>query len=403
MMSMLLLAIQADAYECVENPHAGCASICMWDPGNSLTYNVVVSDSVMGFNVDLDAWHETAIENAAAGWRAGTSQRMRGANWEFVRGSDHTIFSSTNADNEVAMLENWAFDDICPGTEGCTTVSTNGPLQACTRDGWDLYFREESVRGENGADIPWADVQQGREDRDPDVTIGDPAFLEFSLESVLLHEFGHELGFDHNLTVSSVMGGYGVSNAGGVLSISEEEYDAMTSIKSHSSTGNNVSLSRITATEVNNGAMWNAERWDNYVNDVGEDIEGVYRMCIGADPVDPARVLAPIDVLHLGTSSLSNVVVQWRLRPTGTACGSGGSYLLDSRTIGTLASNTPFSALPDSNLTVPNGVTAGEWAFCARIDPSDNISETDEGDNIILSDPDQNILIIDDPEDPLCP
>jgi hypothetical protein len=150
--------------------------------------------------------------------------------------------------------------------------------------------------------------------------------------------------------------------------------------------------------------MFNAERWDENINpDVAETSTAKYRMCIGAAAVDPADVIDPIDVLHLGTASLSNVVVSWRLKPNGGACTGAGTYLLDSRTITTLNSGIPFSALPDSNLVVPAGVTAGDWGFCAKIDPGGLVAETDENDNVVANSLDQPMLILDDPNDPLCP
>ena len=54
-------------------------------------------------------------------------------------------------------------------------------------------------------------------------------------------------------------------------------------------------------------------------------------------------------------------------------------------TITSLASNTPDSVNPDSDISVPAGVTVGDWVLCAKIDPANNVSETDETDNVVFA------------------
>lgn len=399
-MILLLISVTAHGWECIVNENFGCnPSTCMWAAGNSLTYHWMVTDSVHPEVVVPLAWQFDEIDAGAGNWHAGTSQRLRGANWQFIRGTDAFTYSVSDTTNHVVMLENVDFDDICPDTEGCVVTPTYNVLNGCGRKGWDFLIRSEAVRGAGNSDIPWGEgVIHLKEERDPAVQ---GAFLDFSLEMLATTEFGHVLGFGHNLTVSSVMGGFPAANVGGTMSINEEEYDVMTDIKPHTSTGNNVALSRATATILQDGVMWNAERWDPKFEDVGEELGGNFVLCIGDAPAAPDQVFAAIDLLHLGTAPLYEVVVEWRLRPSGGTCGGAGTYLLDSRTIGTLTSGIPFSIRPDSNLSVPAGVTAGNWTLCARVDPGNVITETSEWDNSVASE--RPLIVLSDPTNQSCP
>ncbi len=238
----------------------------------------------------------------------------------------------------------------------------------------------------------WADVRQTREARDEDLPY---AHLETSLEATLLHEFGHVFGFGHIRDESSVMGGYGPANAGGKLSISEFEYNEVTALKSHSSTGNNLSLSLVMPTWVEFPVLFHAETWDG-IRDPSEENSGKfeprgYTLCKGDEPIPADEWLPPIHLLHLGTAQLDDVLVRWRLYPEGGSCTGSSSHLLGARTVQNLNSNTPYEILPASSISA-EGIPAATYRLCAIVDPLDTISETDPGDNIVRADASVHVL-----------
>jgi hypothetical protein len=301
-----------------------------------------------------------------------------------------------DTNNEVAMLTNAVFDDLCSGAVACV-VPTFYVSPGCGRGGYDLLIREDPDTME------WGDHPATREERDINGN-----FETYSLVAVLIHEWGHVLGFDHDPWNSSVMGGSTLAaTMGGRSSISEHEYDAMTSIRPHTSTGNNLSLAKImpTGTVNSTNGLEHAEVWDNESDAYEPDWEAFWRLCEGAAPVDPATVIEPIFAMHLGTSSLNNVQVNFRLKAVWAQdCVGNGTYLLDVRTMGPLNSNTPYEILPDTNLDVPAGAGPGSYTVCAKIDPLDVVAESDNTDNVIESERLLAIIGEDDPNyDDLCP
>ncbi len=309
----------------------------LWDAanapaGNSLTWHMCANFSTA---------EETDIETAADAWDAGTGERLRGALWSFVRGSD--LSSGCVADNnrnEVYERDLWWF-------LGAGYAADTPAVCLCSLgyDDYDIVFNSSRTYSTG---LP------------SETTSTTP-----SIGQIALHEFGHALGLDHEDDYIATMNS-SYPNGGDIghrIQPNENDYAGLAANRSHTSTGKNLTLNRFH--EGSSGTS--EERW----NDVSV---GDWSACqvLLVDPGGPDEVFAIIE----GTSGQSPEI-EWRLS-ADTNCFSGTEYVVGSRTP-TLSVYTAYLVHPqpyDFRYTPP-----GDYYLCAMIDPDDIITETDETDN----------------------
>jgi hypothetical protein len=348
-----LAPAHAFAWECLTDPYYtggpfGCSpTACRMQPGNSLTYHVVVDK----FKAD----EISAIDQAAGAWRAGANQINRGASWQFVRGSDWAVGTVDITDNDNGITkedDTWMTDNGVPATAIAVTFPHYGAWPSCGVKGADILFRSSE---------PWTSDL-------PAVA----AYGDESIGQVAIHELGHVIGFDHSDDVLATMNSQ--YPAGGDISgsyrISEVDYVGLASSYPDSSTGKNLMLSKFLP---RSGGIGKAdEGWDH-----GEP--PAYH---AGDTLDKPEDLSVI--LTGTTGTLNDVKLRWYLRPSGGTCGDAGSLVLGTKGL-TLGVNTPFST-GLSSYVVPASTPAGKYRMCAKLDPDDAFSEISESDNAVQSD-----------------
>ncbi len=210
-------------------------------------------------------------------------------------------------------------------------------------------------------------------------------FTTTSIGAVAAHEFGHLLGFAHDDVYdapacmhSEYPGGCDIS---GSLRISETDFVDLEAEKGDSSTGSNLMVSKFVRDTY------------NQPREVWTDVEGAYGQSVEVWDVCPGETLtgfqrpAAIYVHLTGSTSLSNVEVQWSLSSDGV-CDDADDVIIRTKTIGSLAVNTAYGVQPDP-WTVPVDTPPGTYFLCATVDPNnptDDFAETRSGDNSVRSD-----------------
>ncbi|MEN0065190.1 MAG: matrixin family metalloprotease [Myxococcota bacterium] len=343
----LLATPSAQAYECIDFDGPGGFCGCYFAPGNSLTYHVVASD----FTAD----EETAIQKGANAWDAGQGKVNRGADWDFIRGSDITGWSRANLRNDVAMeTDGWFANEMAPLSAMAVATHT---YFLCWASEVDILFR---------ASEDW--MPQLPAFNDADVT-------EPSIGMVAIHEFGHALGWEHEDDVISVMDSF--YPFGGDISyayrISENDYLGLLNEKADSSTGLNLLLSKFSST----GRGSSREEWTAASRGT-ETWSGCPGECLTGDE-RPNPVMA----MYMGTDAKVDTEVRWSLS-TDVHCLDA-----DDRIVGTrgmrLAVNEPTNVYLN-NFCIPSSTPPGNYRVCAVIDPDNDISEPSGADNQVVSD-----------------
>jgi hypothetical protein len=312
-------------------------------PGNTGTYHIVVADFASA--------EENDIELGAQAWLAGSGRVLRGADFEWVRGSDDTNGGARcNFNNEVYMQDQSYFD--AHGWSGDIARTT-------TCDDTDIIFNSDKTWCTN--------TPSG-------CTSG------YSMRAVAAHEFGHRIGFQHEddniATMNHLYPNGGDIGKGWYYDINEDDYVGLCDHKSDSSTGANLGLSRW---------KWVPDSYDGMADD-DEKAEEVW--------VSPDRSFdrssdtwigaTPNDILAVNTGTTTeHPLVKWVL-VTAPYCGVGSTeYQIGTVTPG-LSANLPFAIGP-SSWALADTVPTGDYYLCAWIDAGQTISETNEGDNSVAS------------------
>lgn len=206
-----------------------------------------------------------------------------------------------------------------------------------------------------------------------------------SLECVGAHEFGHVLGLDHEDDHPASMNSVYVQfcDAGNRLRIGEDDYAALVNFHPGSSTGLNLSLSKF---NVDDSTLANLQEvWSSSTRraEQGEYELGAWRACLGHTcTVD--ELAEPILASTTSTSDIAGVEIEWRLAPAADACFGGSSIVIGTKVLG-LVVNAPASVTSTVPWTVPYTLSPGSYKLCARIDPSNSVSETSEADQVVIS------------------
>lgn len=337
---LVLFVREASAWECL----TFCG--CDWADGSQLTYHIDNSD----FSADgIDQ-----IVLGADSWDAGAGRINRGADWDFVRGSDETSPTQGNTKNEVYKISNAGF-----------TLINHA-------DDVAIMLHSHIGCGRKDADI-WVNSGETYTAAFPSAT----TTSYYSIGSVVQHEFGHVLGLDHddggstaNLAVMFSRG-VGQDMGDAYYRLNEDDYVGLIAGKSDSSTGLNLTLQRFW----NNGDV-PYESWE----DVVDVHEGDWQACPG-DTISSGP--HAIGAIITGTSAASPLI-QWKLSADG-ACFSGQEYLVGTRTP-TISSNETYLVTPNGGYVIPSNTPPGEYYLCAKIDADEVIAETYGSDNIVRSD-----------------
>jgi hypothetical protein len=290
------------------------------------------------------------IEAGGDAWDAGSGEVNRGADWDFIRGSDNTNDGTYgNGTNNVRKKDDTWFSN--QGLAADVAAVTANTLVLCVRDDSDITFRES---------ITWSTGSPS------EITSG-----ALSLGQTAAHEFGHSLGLDHENDLIAVMNTtypFGGDLGDTHFRLNEDDYVGLTNQKSDSSTGKDLTLSVF----VYDGGGNAHEGWNfNHTFDLSLNdwIDGA-----------PHDIWAVIN----GTSSQSPVI-QWRVSTNTCFDGVGTEYNVGSLTPN-IGSNTPYAVAPGA--WAFSGVPPGTYRLCAMIDSTTAITESDENDNVIESDAD---------------
>lgn len=323
--------------------------------GTSWTYRIKVGD--------FTSAEIAAIETGAAMWTAGTSSIMRGAQWEWVRGADITTGAILNTKREVYKKSSLWLDQ-----HGAVDADDEGGILGlavvtgtCTRPEADVILNADLLSGGSSPRM-FKMVRPGA---------GNSS--DYSLPQVVAHEFGHVFGLDHQEGFSSIMNPvYDGIESGAALRMGEDEYLALRTMKSASSTGTNLLISKYSfdATALTGKPQvlvgLNCGGFQYYVND-------------GVCESELDRTWHALALTH-STSTVTGVDVAWFASPDAD-CDDVGDNIEIGRNSGlSLGVGAPFDVRADS-ITMPS--TPGTYWICIKIDPDDEITETSENDNVV--------------------
>ena len=324
---------------------------CLIRNGNSQTYHILTSDFTAGEITDIEAGADT--------WDAGGSEINRGADWDYVRGSDIGSWGMSNYRFDVATESTtWFFTTmgLPAGTVAVEVMGTSG----CTRIQSDILFLDT---------VAWnTSMPSGTNS----TSIGQTA----------AHEFGHDFGLDHDDNELALMNGQ-YPNSGdpgdGTFRLHEDDYDALTTFKSDASTGENFLLTRFRS----DGTAKSREVWTDDANpsgaagESGRDWVQAAGTCIPSNPPNDIYVDT-----NSTTASIASVEIRWTLS-SDTICGDGDDIEIDENSY-TLVQNTT-SATVAPTWCIPGGTLADWYWICAEVDSNHEVSETSSADNFVRS------------------
>lgn len=364
-MTALLFAVaSALAWKQLE-PECGLTS---WPNGTtSATYRINTNDFT---NAEI-----VEIELAAEAWRAGAGQVLRGANWALHRGANignDGNFNSGDGVNVVARKASTFFSSA--GVPAATHVWSVD----CQIQEFDTFLNADPVF--DGAPVTWS--------TDLPSELGWASASERSIGQVMVHEFGHGVGLDHDdngggSQMLAVMNTY--YPAGGDVSairyrISEDDFVGLADLHAGPSTGRNIMVTKFT-NEYYVSAGESREGWTH-----GEEVYAGNLWCNVAGGYQTASLTPTMPTLLMtGTGGSVSVNMKWRLNTPGTGCNGGDEYTIASRDYDLIV-NTPFRPA-EFNWTLPSGVPVGNYELCAVVDVENDVVETVELlDNNIYSD-----------------
>lgn len=305
---------------------------------------------------DYDLWLEAdVIMKGFRQWNAGPGFRIRGADWEFTRGTDkYTTCALGNFANEVYAKDQAWFD-----THGWGYASARTQLQNVA--GTDIIFNSNEL---------WADIP-----------VQELAGLEKSLPDTAMHEMGHVVGFNHEEShVSTMSAGREFDMGRGRYRIREDDYEGLADIKPDSSTGVNLMLSRFVTTYPSSDppSASTEDRWDGNAT--------AYSVASGTTADVGNDLPYGVNVVVHGTGS--HTIEVWWAVSESPDCFNNTRWYVGFRTT-TVAANTEYVIEPET--PYPNKYNflwtpPGDYYMCAKVDPWDSVSETFETDNRVVTD-----------------
>jgi hypothetical protein len=375
----VVLTPTAWGYDCLTkgewDPDCGSTCIAEIVPSGGMTWHVVG---------DFTADQEAAINRGANAWDAGSGEVLRGAEWDYVRGSDESFIALDGEPDVITEPDSWfpSSDMIA------ATMYYFGGAEGC--GAWDdavIVFNEDDDW--DALELP----NRAAEDY-------------YSMECAAAHEWGHVLGLDHEDDgVATMVSTYPPAcDAGNKLRIGEDDYNALRTYQPDSSTGDNVYLAKFNVYD-SSGPMYLQEVWDNspVTRDplTEEYVRGHWRACQG-ETYAVSFLIEPILASTTSTTTtLYGVDVEWWLAPGGQSCFNVYGVMIGDMT-GNLTVGAPTELVCPDDWVVPAAQATGDYKVCARIDPGDEVSETSEIDQVVVSD--RVFHIYDPEEDPgLCP
>lgn len=207
----------------------------------------------------------------------------------------------------------------------------------------------------DGSDLNWSAIAPSPADRVP-------------LPLVFVHEMGHCMGLDDNDSHANTMASvFEAGDEGPWIGVdfdaepSEDERDWLRSIHPDATTGANLALT-----------TWACCSGGGPSNFVRSTFNRAGNM---------KRVQFTFGYLNLGTTSESNVLVEYRIIPVSDPRWSAGTFV-DSTTIGTINSNVPFEFEKVIDFVHPGDQCYHIGAF---IDSDDSVQENNNANNKVIS------------------
>jgi hypothetical protein len=343
MIALTLGSTLALAWDCDDN---GGACGCQTRGGDSQTYHILAADFTSGEEAD--------IESGANTWDAGTSDVNMGADWDYVRGTDVTSWGHTNLRFDVAAEDDaWFTAEGVPAGHFATTLRREF---GCTRLETDIVFRSSAS---------WSTSL-------PSLTTS----ASPSIGQVAIHEFGHDLGLNHNDGELAIMNAiYPHSGDGGdqFFRLHEDDYDFLVTEYGDASTGNNLLVTRFADT----GVGTSDEIWTT-ASESGKDWSQAAGTCLGG--TWPSSVYVDSNST---TASLTSVEVRWTLS-TDTFCGDADDIEIDVNSY-TFSQGGSSSTVTPSAFCIPSGTASASYYLCAEVDSSSEVTETSTFDNSVHS------------------
>ena len=321
-----------------------------------------VSDTlVYSINTALiGSGNASSIQAGANAWDAGASKANRGAEWNFVRGSDvsvnGTLVDNVNTVGALTAAE-WQAANLPSNWIAATKWSAN---TSCEVKEFDIAFKS-SVNWSNNAP---SNVSSG-----------------FSIGQTAAHEFGHAIGLDHETSVLATMNPvypFGGDFNGEPYRIGEDDYVGLTMVTDPgTSTGINLMLSRFEQLSSLLGTSREVWTDDSLVE------SGKYWSACPGDTISAVNGPSAIAAHIVGTNG-TITEVEWRLNLSG-GCSSGDEIEIGDLAV-TMTVGSPTIVSPGgSGYVIPGYTPPGSYTLCAVIDPTSSISETVETDNHIKS------------------
>ncbi|MEZ4234606.1 MAG: matrixin family metalloprotease [Myxococcota bacterium] len=191
---------------------------------------------------------EADIIEAAAAWDGGVGQRNRGYDWSFVNtgagvGPIHSDGMNGVGEGQQSHFILWHLlptNAIAVTTldidAGCDVVEFDIEALDTTTDGWTFTWTKA-----------------------PPSASGESLTTTFSLPAVMVHEFGHGIGFEHSTLLSVMERRTGSELGTEGLGIHEDDYVGMRSLYPNTSSGKNFTVGRW----VSQGSRVQVEMWDD--------------------------------------------------------------------------------------------------------------------------------------------
>lgn len=345
MIAIALASTAALAWNCDDN---GGSCSCQTRSGSSQTYRVLAADFTAGEQADIEA--------GASTWDAGTGYINRGADWTYVRGGDVTSWGHSNLRFDIATENDaWFSAEGVPAAEMAVTMRKD---LGCTRVENDTIFRSS---------VNWsASMPSLTSDSAP------------SIGQAAIHEFGHDLGLDHNDAELAVMNAtypYSGDASQQQFRLHEDDYDFEISNYGDASTGDNLLLTRFR----DSGTGTSEEIWtDGNSSESGRDWSQAANSCLGG--TWPRSIYVDSNST---TATLTSVEIRWTLS-SDTICADADDIQIDEVSY-TINQNDSSAAVAPSTWCIPAGTASGNYYVCAEVDSNGGVSETSSSDNTVRS------------------